>query len=116
MNIQRQLSNSDWTDDNEILDRVLPGIIKIDPWYARREKREPITTKEQALDLLEAGNEVHYDTDWYAKIRKAPVPVRSNPDYLNGRVLDCGCTVYFKSDVMNANNGTSCPNCYDRMS
>jgi hypothetical protein len=38
------------------------------------------------------------------------------PDYPDGRVLDCGCTIFFKSEVMNASLGTSCSDCYDRMS
>ena len=38
------------------------------------------------------------------------------PDYPNGRKLACGCTVYQQSEVMNASMGTSCQNCYDRMS
>lgn len=37
-------------------------------------------------------------------------------DYPNGRKLDCGCTVYHQSQVMSASMGTSCENCYDRMS
>lgn len=38
------------------------------------------------------------------------------PDYPNGRKLDCGHVVYWKSEVMSASRGTSCPDCYDRMS
>jgi hypothetical protein len=41
---------------------------------------------------------------------------RKAPDYPNGRKLSCGCTVYYKIDVMHASLGTSCPDCYDRMS
>jgi hypothetical protein len=37
-------------------------------------------------------------------------------DYPNGRKLSCGCTVYYRSEVMSASLGTSCPNCFDRMS
>ena len=44
-----------------------------------------------------------------------PKPVQK-PDYPQGRKLDCGCTVYHQHDVMSASMGTSCPDCYDRMS
>jgi len=37
-------------------------------------------------------------------------------DYPEGRVLDCGCTVYSKREVMSASLGSSCQDCYDRMS
>jgi hypothetical protein len=37
-------------------------------------------------------------------------------DYPQGRKLACGCIVYSKSQVMSASLGTSCPDCYDRMS
>lgn len=38
------------------------------------------------------------------------------PDYPDGRKLDCGCVVYFQSEVMSASLGSACSNCYDRMS
>jgi hypothetical protein len=38
------------------------------------------------------------------------------PDYPNGRRLDCGCVVYYRSHVMNASIGTACADCYDEMS
>lgn len=41
---------------------------------------------------------------------------RPKPDYPQGRKLACGHTVYYKCEVMSASMGTSCPNCYDRMS
>jgi hypothetical protein len=44
-----------------------------------------------------------------------PPPVRQ-PDYPDGLKLDCGHTVYWRSHVMGANLGSSCPDCYDRMS
>jgi len=37
-------------------------------------------------------------------------------DYPEGRTLDCGHTVYDRVMVMHASLGTSCPDCYDRMS
>jgi len=37
-------------------------------------------------------------------------------DYPDGRVLDCGCIVYHKAHVLTTSRGTSCQDCYDRMS
>ena len=45
-----------------------------------------------------------------------PKPQPRQPDYPNGRTLDCGCTVYNRHEVMSASMGTSCSDCYDRMS
>ena len=41
---------------------------------------------------------------------------RSRYDYPQGRKLACGCTVFYAAHVMNASLGTSCQDCYDRMS
>ena len=38
---------------------------------------------------------------------------RREPDYPEGRMLDCGHVVYYKTDVMRASLGTVCPECYD---
>ena len=45
--------------------------------------------------------------------------VKASPravDYPEGRVLDCGCTVYSRMSVMNTSSGTARPDCYDEMS
>jgi hypothetical protein len=41
---------------------------------------------------------------------------RRKPDFPNGKKLDCGHTVYFRNQVMMASLGSSCEDCYDRMS
>jgi len=38
------------------------------------------------------------------------------PDYPQGRRLSCGHMVYYADEVMSASMGTSCLDCYDRMS
>jgi len=45
-----------------------------------------------------------------AKAQAKPQP---QPDYPEGRELDCGHVVYYKTDVMRASLGTVCPDCYD---
>ena len=48
-----------------------------------------------------------------AAIVRQPVLV---DDYPNGRKLDCGHTIYNQVEVMSASLGSSCTDCYDRMS
>jgi hypothetical protein len=38
------------------------------------------------------------------------------PDYPKGRRLSCGHIVYYRSHVLSASLGSSCQDCYDRMS
>lgn len=48
------------------------------------------------------------------RIASRPIPV--TPDYPNGRKLSCGHIVYSQVEIMNASLGSSCLDCYDRMS
>ena len=50
------------------------------------------------------------------ELEAARLQPRPALDYPDGRKLSCGCTVYGKWEVMSASLGSSCPNCYDRMS
>ena len=74
-------------------------------------------SREEIVEILESGKPVrwckspnYYYDHSYGKIgtKRAPKPVVEIK-------CDCGHTVE-KSLVMNANFGTSCPDCYDRMS
>lgn len=78
-------------------------------------------TREEIISIIESGLLVrwckspnfYYDHSYgELKIKQTP----RQPDYPTGRKLDCGCTVYYQSEVMNASMGTSCQDCYDRMS
>jgi hypothetical protein len=92
--------------------------VKNDQMMAMIRKREP-RTEQEILEVLAAGNEVKHGTDWYNLLRDADAQAKPKPqknDYPNGRVLDCGCTVYNRGEVMNASMGSSCANCYDLMS
>ena len=46
----------------------------------------------------------------------AEQPEQRDPDYPDGKKLDCGHIIYYSVDVMMASFGTSCADCYDRMS
>jgi hypothetical protein len=78
-------------------------------------------TREQVVQALAEGKTLkwgqspNYYYDHSASLIGTPKPQRK-PDYPNGRVLDCGCTVYWKHEVMSTSRGSSCEACYDRMS
>jgi len=65
---QRMLSNGDWVEEENI-DRFIDEILKREPTIAPRYNRTPMKTKEAVFLYLSDGNEINYDSDWYAKIR-----------------------------------------------
>lgn len=122
-NVQYQLSNGDWIDCEGRTDEFLTrceqnnGIDaegKIVPAF----RATRLLTRDEVIKVLESGRELRNDpADWYSNCRMAPQPkAERQPDYPEGRKLDCGHTVYWKREVMNASRGTACPDCYDRMS
>ena len=104
--IQRQLGNGTWIEEDDparFIDMVL--------------NRTTMTTADEVMAVLESGKELKWDNDWYACIRMKPeAKAPKAKDYPTGRMVDCGCFVYMKNDVMTTSTGNSCPNCYDRMS
>ena len=117
---ERQLSNGSWDEETgERLEMFLDKVLAREIWYAPRQKREPMTTREQVVNLLvsQPGAAINYGDDWYSCLRVRPAP-RPAPvyDYPTGRKISCGCTVYNQIEVMSASMGTSCSYHYDRMS
>lgn len=126
MMLQRQLSNGSWIDEDRpelFLDKVLAR----ESWYARRVNRQPMTTHQEVLDHLATGQTIHFDDDWYASVRDGDVFAQrleaarrkrdSDPNYYkDGRLLDCGHVIYHSSHAMSSSRGSSCTDCYDRMS
>lgn len=48
----------------------LDHILKREPWYAPRVKREPLTTREDVIrHLATTGKALNWDDEWYAEIR-----------------------------------------------
>ena len=73
-----------------------------------------ISEKTSGFGIGEAGQVA--ETSIEAEIEAAQLQPRRKPDYPEGRRLSCGCTVYHSHEVMSASLGSSCFNCYDRMS
>ena len=116
MRFQRMLSNGSWIDEdriNEFVDMVLER----ETWFAEREGREPMTTREQVIERLATVKDMRAGDDWYDNVRDADSTrnaPRSRPVVEMVR-CDCGHEVP-RGQVMSASRGTSCPDCYDRMS
>jgi hypothetical protein len=123
MKFQRQFmlsSGSHWHEEtdptriNEFIDMAL----ELESLYAPHLKRAPMTTREQVLEFLATGETLKYDNEiWYAQIRDGDAPrwqPRVKPPVRMTKA-DCGHTIP-ASWMMNASMGTSCPECYERMS
>lgn len=113
--LQYQLSNGDWVDTTEEeAARLLDGVLSRESWFAPRQKREPLTTREQVAAFLAKGRrEMRHGDEWYENIRAKPAPrPEPKPDLVR---CDCGheCERLL---VMSASLGSACPDCYDRMS
>ena len=63
-------------------------------------------------EALEAGRAVDYGQDWYEKIRQAPGAIVHDEQTVP---CSCGHSVP-RGSVWSTSTGTSCPECYDRMS
>ena len=120
MKIQSMRSNGSWRDEDEP-ERIAMFVglaVAVEQWLAPKQKREP-RTEQDIRETLATGEIIKTGTDWYDRLRDAdalPKPKPRKNDYPSGRVLDCGCTVYNQIEVMNASMGSSCADCYDRMS
>jgi len=106
MNTQAKLSNGSWIDMNEDeLNQCLDAAMEKTMYEGK--------ARADLIELLSAGKTLYCGSDWYAQFRMKPAPRQPMP-VVEFR-CDCGHTVA-KSLVMNASLGTSCPDCYDRMS
>jgi len=123
MKFQRKRENGKWTDEDRI-DQFVDRVLERETWYASRIGREPMTTRQQVLDFLATGETMDYDDDWYAQIRDADAPPSATPVQTaasaakhSAKMISCDCGHKISQNlVMSASLGTSCPDCYDRMS
>ena len=93
--------------DEQIMDLEY-GILYYDPWMSNGAQE----AKRQASII---GSELSPRLTAIKAARQQARTPRKH-DYPTGRTLDCGCIVYDAREVMNASLGTSCADCYDRMS
>ena len=109
--IQRMESNGKWYDEpntQKFIDRIVANEMRIANLCGTTARDE-----KQIYAALVDGAVLFYDTDWYAKIRIAPQPVViPTPELVK---CNCGHTIE-KHLVMGSSRGSSCPDCYDRMS
>jgi len=110
---ERQQSNGKWYTEGNI-DKFMAQLIEKDAWYARRENRQQITTEAGMIARLSEGKALRFGDDWYAQIRitPPPLPPTPEPEWIE---CDCGHSVPIGTR-MTTSTGTSCPDCYDRMS
>jgi hypothetical protein len=84
-------------------------------------------TRNEIIAILKTGETVRNDAeDWYSNCRdgitadhtaaKLKATQIATYDYPEGKKLDCGHIVYYKAHIMSASMGSSCSDCYDRMS
>jgi len=122
MKLQYQMSNGSWTDCQDRFEYFMEKAIAEN---ARKHEfnadKFPLLSREEIIAELEAGTEVRFGTDWNQEIRSA-VAYEAKMERLRAaqkpvEMVKCSCghTVP-KGSVMSASMGSSCPDCYDRMS
>lgn len=111
MKFQCMLGNGRWADENRI-DYFVTKAVERDAIFAMNENR-PQMTADDVLSAITAGKELPYGTDWYAFIRDADAVQPKK--VVEVKLIKCDCG-HSTAHPMRASLGTSCPDCYDRMS
>lgn len=115
MKLQQKLSNGMWTEiEPNRNEEFLDAAVEFETRMARR-LNTPVKTKSGYIQLLKSGKRLSWDEDWYAEIRDADAVKSIVPKPVELVKCACGHAVS-KSSVMSASMGSSCPECYDRMS
>jgi len=117
---QYMLSNAAWVDlTREQAENYAIAISKKEKVYCPAVHAKQgflhFATAAEVLAFLAAhpGVEISTGSDWYDNVRAKPMPRVVKPVELV--LCSCGHRVP-KGSVMSASMGTSCPDCYDRMS
>lgn len=127
MRIQYQLSNGAWINCGDRTEEFLArcekfnGIGADGKGCAAFRAVRPLT-RDEVLAELAAGRSLRNDSDdWYSNCRDGEAVEalaaarRAAQPPVEMRKCSCGHTVPARS-VMSASRGSSCPDCYDRMS
>lgn len=101
--LQYQLSNGNWIDCKDRNEEFLT-----------RCATQSGLDRECTIRALSSGKTLRNDSDdWYSNCRFKPEPVK----IVVAELVKCSCGHSVpKISVMNASLGTSCPDCYDRLS
>ncbi len=103
-NLQYQFPNGKWENCADRTDEFLAKCVAFG-FDAHDE--------ETAISQLATGRALSYGADWYAKIRILPKLVATPKP----RMVKCSCGhTVSRIMVMSSSRGSSCPDCYDRMS
>jgi hypothetical protein len=109
-------STGKWADvPSEKAERLFDMAIEREAWFAPRKNRTPMTTHAEVAAFLAAGNDLQYGDDWYEVLRAKKEGPRAAQPAVTVVRCDCGHSVQPLS-VMHASLGTSCVDCYDRLS
>ncbi len=122
INLYRELENTRWVAvDPGHKNRLIDLVVQIGVWDAKkREWTNP--SRDAIVARLQQGEEFKFDAEcWYAYIRDEDAHNRLVAERVAKRkpieMYECDCGhVVARSQVMSASHGTSCPDCYDRMS
>lgn len=116
MRIQYQLSNGSRIDAGDRTQEFLGYALEYRKTVNAKNKNLPILTMEQMLEKLANRYEIKFGTDWYEVISDADsLKTAPEPKPVEMKKCSCGHTVPAIS-VMSASMGSSCVDCYDRMS
>ena len=125
MRLQEQLSNGEWVDAKEqkaLIERILKFETSHEKFLGRAAlKNAAEIEKYLSQTINRRAAELQHGTDFYDLVRdgdtadaiKAAWSAKAN----SVMMVMCSCGHQaISSRVMNASRGTSCPDCYDRMS
>lgn len=122
MRLQYQLSNGAWTDCNDDGDDRTEEFLNCCISNKQRVNGEWVNMdRDQVIKFLESGATLRNDpADWYSNCRDAEAVERIHAKRMARPPVEmvkcsCGHTVP-RGSVMSASLGSSCPDCYDRMS
>jgi hypothetical protein len=134
MELQYQNANGSWVDcatgdshgayglikndDKNYLDRTDEFLKKSHDFVDNHPNRLALLTGRKRVyetieDALSHGKSMATGSEWYNQIRQTPAPrVAPVIEYVK---CSCGHSIP-RGSVMSSSTGTSCPDCYDRMS
>jgi len=110
MKLQYQLSNGAWVDCADRTDEFLSDL----------DRFSGLSNRAEIISALSAGKQLRNDSaDWYSNCRdiEAIEALRAAMPEIKIEMVKCSCghTVP-KHQRMSTSTGSSCPDCYDRMS